>query len=478
MSESELAFLNIFSLFRGEVTEKEFTGVFQHKVEGTIFNDVLVKMSDLDFKDLVSGLVEWRLISYDETKKSYTTHPLIKGYFESNFDEKDKTLCHKRIYQYFGEHAPERPETLEEMQPLFEQVYHGCAARLYNEVYAEIYMEKINRAEQGFITDNLGAWEADLSVIRNFFPKGDFSQLPLVSKKTDQSWLLNEAGLSLLGSGRPKEAEELLNIAINLYIEENQIAYGSRCYLNLGDLQFGGGEIKKGLESAKKALEMAEKTGSDEHIRNSKAYLAHILHLSGANKEAERCFREADELERKISGRRDYSITGVFYADFLISINEIDEALEFTRQNLQSCETNNWPADISRCHRCLAAIERIKGNQKKAEVHLQEALEIARKVGMPELEIEALLEYGRLYLEKGEYKDAINAGNEVLKLCERTGFLLHEPDAEVVLARAYLAQKDFEQAKTFANSAHSKAKKMGYKLAENDAAKVLKEIGA
>jgi len=95
---------------------------------------------------------------------------------------------------------------------------------------------------------------------------------------------------------------------------------------------------------------------------------------------------------------------------------------------------------------------------------------------MPELEIEALLEYGRLYLEKGEYKDAINAGNEVLKICQRTGFLLYEPDAEVILARAYLARKDSNQAKTFANSAHLKAKKMGYKLAENDASKVLKEI--
>ena len=83
MSEAERRFLNIFSLFRQEVTENDFAGVFRKKIEGTKINDVLVKMNDLDFADLVNGLVDWRLISYDKMKKTYATHPLIKGYFES-----------------------------------------------------------------------------------------------------------------------------------------------------------------------------------------------------------------------------------------------------------------------------------------------------------------------------------------------------------------------------------------------------------
>ncbi|MBE9593759.1 MAG: hypothetical protein IMF19_09790 [Proteobacteria bacterium] len=116
MSESERIFLYIFSLFRQGVTENDFAIVFRHEIEDTKFNDVLVKMSELDFRDRIDGLVDWRLISYDKTKKLYTTHPLIKGYFESDFDEKIKKLCHKRIYQYFGEYVPEQPETLEEMR--------------------------------------------------------------------------------------------------------------------------------------------------------------------------------------------------------------------------------------------------------------------------------------------------------------------------------------------------------------------------
>nr|CBH37337.1 hypothetical protein BSM_08140 [uncultured archaeon] len=78
MSASELIFLKIFSLFRREVTENDFAGVFQHKpffkkesfTKEKMFNDVLVKMSKLDFRDQINGLVDWRLISYDKTKKS------------------------------------------------------------------------------------------------------------------------------------------------------------------------------------------------------------------------------------------------------------------------------------------------------------------------------------------------------------------------------------------------------------------------
>ncbi len=109
--------------------------------------------------------MNWRLISYDKTKKSYTTHPLIKGYFESDFDEKNKKLCHECIYQYFGEFAPAQPETLEEMQPLFEPVYHGCAAGLYDEVCDDVYWEKIHRKEKYVITQKLGAWETDRSLV-------------------------------------------------------------------------------------------------------------------------------------------------------------------------------------------------------------------------------------------------------------------------------------------------------------------------
>ena len=49
------------------------------------------------------------------------------------------------------------PDTLEEMQPLFEQVYHGCKAELYDEVFDNVYWNKIRRGDEFYLTAKLGA---------------------------------------------------------------------------------------------------------------------------------------------------------------------------------------------------------------------------------------------------------------------------------------------------------------------------------
>ena len=484
MTEAERLFLNIFSLFRQDVTEKDFGGVFRKEIEGAEFNDVLVEMDELDFKDLTNGLVDWRLIAYDEAKKAYSTNPLIKGYFETDFDEKNKKLCHKRIYQYFGESAPEKAETLEQMQQFFEQVYHGCAAGLYDEVLNYVYWEKIKRGEEFFITKKLGAWETHLSIVRTFFPKGGLSEMPFVKNKAAQSFLLNGAGLALLATGRPKEAEEPFLKAIKMDIADTGGKNASLGYRNLADLQFRTGEIETGLESAEKALEMSEKANFDRYTWSSRSYLSWILHLLGKDEEAQKQFLQADELCEKTEGYRLYSVSGIFYSDFLISMRRIDEALELTKQNLEICQKYNAVNDISRCQRCLGVIEKTKGNYEEAENHLEKALEIARKVGQPILEIEALIGFGRLWFNFGKKREAIRDANQVMKICERTGFKFYEPGAEIVLGRAYLAEKDpssslrmnLEKAEEFAQSAYDKAVSMKYRWAEGDAGHLLGEV--
>ena len=474
LSEKQQAYMKFFSLFRSAVREEDFEGVFRAEME-TKMNQTLREMSDFSFKRMVDNLCDRRLISKGQ-EDTYSTHPLIKNYFESIFDEEEKKLCHKCIYHYFGEYAPEQPETLEGMQPLFEQVYHGCAAGLYDEVLYDVHWENIYRMEEYFICHKLGAWETDISLVKTFFLEGDLSQMPLVSKKNDQSWLLNEAGLTLLATGRPKEAEELFITSVQRYIKDKEGKKASTGYNNLADLQFRTGELESGLESARTALDTAEKAKTDPYIVNSKAFLAWILHLLGKGEEAEKEFREADELEGKISGYRLYSGYGILYADFFLSIKRIDEAFELAKQNLEICQRNNLLNDISRCHRCLGAIERIRGNPNEAEAHLQNALEIARKVGMPDLEIEALLESGRLHLAMKRHEDAIRDAKEVLKICNRTGFKLYEPEAEIVLVKVDMALNDLEQATTLAHSAYEKAIGMKYRWAEGDAAHLLGEI--
>jgi len=474
LNEEQQTFMKLFSLFRTAVREREFEGVFRTKTKNKM-NKALIAMSEFSFKRMVDNLCDRRLIQKD-ADNTYSTHPLIKGYFESTFNEKDKKLCHKRIYQFIGTYAPEHPETLEKMKPLFEQVYHGCCAGLYNKVFYDVFWEKICRGEEHLITQKLGADGANFLLVKNFFPKGEFSHLPLVSKKNHQSWLFNEAGLALITIGQLKDAEEPLLTGVRMYIDAKDWKNASGAYQNLSGLRFRTGKLEMGLESAKKALELSEKARSNEDVIASKADLAWILHLLGKNEEADNLFRQADELCKNITGYRLHSGWGCFYADFLLLIKRINESLELTQTNLNICQKDNLQADISRCHRALSAIERIKGIYYEAEVHLQKALEIAKKIGVTDLEIEALLESGRLRLGLKKYESAIQNANEVLKICFRTGFKLYEPDAELILARAYLAQKDPDKARTFAQSAYEKATEMHYHSPKTEAEQLLSTL--
>ncbi len=472
LTQEQRVFLQIFSCFIRPIDDDAVREVFRKKIKvkrRVIFNESLISMPEFGFKQMIHHLEERRLIYKGDT------HQLIRNYFKKGLDEEARIAINRRLYHYVGTLAPNEPKTLEEMQPLFEQVYHGCAAGLYDEVDDDVYWEKIYRREEYFLVKKLGAWEIDLSLARTFFPNNDLSKIPLVSEKSTQSFLLNEAGLALLNTGRPKEAEKPFLTAVWMLIEAKDWENASVGYQNLADLWFRRGELERAKEGAQKAIELAEKAGSERGIVNSKAYLAWILHLLGKDEEAKKEFQQADELQVKIDpdGDRLYSLPGVFYVDFLISTNRIDEALGLTQANLEICQGYNVINDISRYHRCLSAIERLKGNHKEAEAHLQTSLEIARNVGMPFLEIEALLELGRLWLDMERYEDAIREANQVLNLCERTGFKLYEPEAELILARAYLGQKNRDKAKEFAKSAYEKATKMGYHWPKTDAGQLL-----
>lgn len=477
LTEAQRLFMKIFSLFGRTVRPDDFEGVFRSKM-GIAINQVLIDMSIFSFNRMKDNLYDRRLISKGQDD-TYATHPLIKGYFESIMNEDDKKACHRKIYEYIGTYAPEKPETLEEMQPLFEQVYHGCAAGLYDEVYNDVYQDKIQRWNEYYLVLKLGAWGTDLDLVLNFFPSRDTSKIPLVSKMTGQIDLINEAGTALLCIGKPSLAEDLLLRTIKMSIQIKDYKNASIAYRTLAENQFRIGEIIKAKESAENAVKMAEAADMPRQQVRSKSFLAYTLFLLGKTELAGNLFNKADGLQRKIDPDAGilYSIEGIFYADFLIILGRNNEALKINTRNFEICtQQKKLIAEVSRCLRSLGALERINRNYSKSNEHLNGALEIAHKIGMPDLEIEALIERGRLKMDKKDYNDAESDANCVLKLCERTGFKLYESDAEIVLAKVYLALGYIEKARDFANSAYKKAVQMDYHWPKGDAENLLKEI--
>jgi hypothetical protein len=78
----------------------------------------------------------------------------------------------RRLNQYYRVLAPELPETLPEMEPLFLAAICGCNAGLFRESLHEIYIARIQRGNASFAARVLGARAALLSVLVHFFENG------------------------------------------------------------------------------------------------------------------------------------------------------------------------------------------------------------------------------------------------------------------------------------------------------------------
>lgn len=278
--------------------------------------------------------------------------------------------------------------------------------------------------------------------------------------------------------GRLKEPEGLYKRAIKLNISQKDWRNASIDYLNMALLQMLTGQLKEGKENIKKAIQLTRKANETVYECYAITYFAHTLFLMGETKKAILEFEKANELQRRCgpSVKYLYSIRGIFYADFLLASGKIEKALEVTEDNLKISERNNFINDVNLCYRSFASIFHHFQDLEKAEEYAVTAISWARRIGKPDIEVEALLELARIRVNQGVYKEVKENLDTVSMICNRCGFKFYELEAEVVLGKAYLALNDLEQAKTFAQSAYEKAVGMHYRWPEGDAAHLLGEI--
>src|ERR1700748_177799 len=73
--------------------------------------------------------------------------------------------------------APQLPNSFREMEPLFSAVICGCNAGLFREALREVYIPRIQRGDNCFAANVLGATGPLLSVLVQFFAYGRWGSL-------------------------------------------------------------------------------------------------------------------------------------------------------------------------------------------------------------------------------------------------------------------------------------------------------------
>ena len=275
---------------------------------------------------------------------SLDAHPLLREYFAravrspgfswSGAAEPPKggttseawRAAHRRLYEHLCATTPDKPQpTLEDLQPLYQAVAHGCQAGLEQESCTKVYRRRINRGQEFYSTKKLGAFGSDLGAVACFY-ETLWSHVSLALAEADRSWLLNEAAVRLRALGRLTEALHPTRAGLELEVSNKRWGNGAIAGSNLSDLELTLGKVAEALGHAEQALNYAERSGDADwqnYVRTH-ANHANALHQVGLRTEAEARFSQAEAMQTNWQPKYRYlgSGQGFAYCDLLLAAPE------------------------------------------------------------------------------------------------------------------------------------------------------------
>jgi serine/threonine protein kinase len=203
----EVSVLRMLGLFDRPVEEKALSTLREPPaIRG--LTESLTDLSPTEWRTILARLRRTRLLAgEDPHNRGYVdTHPLVREYFgEQLRSQRTKAWKegNRRLYHYYRTLAPQLPDTLRDMEPLFLAAIFGCNAGLFRDALHKVYIPRIQRGNQSFAANVLGARGALLSVLALFFEHGHWGS-PLARSSEEQSlsaedqlFILMQAGLYL-----------------------------------------------------------------------------------------------------------------------------------------------------------------------------------------------------------------------------------------------------------------------------------------
>jgi hypothetical protein len=275
----------------------------------------------------LNRLADSDLILLKSDNSAIDAHPLIRDYFAKQLNNENPDgwrEAHRRLYEYLTTSTVDKTEpTLEELQPLYQAVAHGCKAGLYKKARSKVYRDRILKGtgKDGFYSTNkLGAFGADLGAIACFFEE-PWSKPTHVFSEADQAWLLNTAAFRLNALGRLSEALETRRVGLEMRINQKDWKNAARGCSNLSKIELALGNLKAALQDGKQSVEFADKSGNAFIRMHSRTTLADNLHQDSKIDESFALFREAETIQAKMQPQYPLltSLPGFWYCDLLLA---------------------------------------------------------------------------------------------------------------------------------------------------------------
>lgn len=444
-------------------------GFFNRPAEPKALKLVLPEMKELEYRAALNRLFGARLVLSNDPVESVDCHPLIREHFAAVMRSSDRAAFrkgHSRLYEHYCQKAPQEPDTLDEMMPLFWAVYHGCQAGRHQEVFVQIFWDRIQRGSDGFLIKMLGAAGSNLSLLANFF------EIPWSHPKAglslkNQSWLLSNAGFTLRASGRLVDAQEPIRSGQKMSIRQQDWGGAAIDSGNLSEIVLILGYAQEAIDIARHCFKFADRTtpGSKERILG-RTILANALLAVGDLAEAQRFFVEAEQLqaERETSRKILYSLRGSQYCDLLLEQGKSAEVLRRATQSLRWDKETHVLLDIGLSNLSLGRAHP-QGSPESIH-HLNQAVDVLRQSG-------SLHRLPPALLARGTPRDL----DEVLLIATRSDMRLYLADYHLASARLALTNHNLAKAREHFEQAERLIKETGYHRRDKQLEELRADLG-
>ncbi|HAB17728.1 MAG TPA: toll/interleukin-1 receptor domain-containing protein [Verrucomicrobiota bacterium] len=480
----ELAVLRCLGLFDRPATRDCLAALLQppaiagltEPLVGVAEEDWNLSITALEFANLVSVTrdASATLDSALHIPHSLDTHPHIREYFAKELREKSPDAwraAHRRLYEHLCATTKEGNQpTLEDLQPLYQAVAHGCHGGLQQEALYDVLETRIWRGAgfSGFYSaKKLGAFGSDLSAIASFFEVPWRRVCPTFPDGIQAS-LIGVSAFELRALGRLTEALEPMRAGLEMRVRQAVWTYAALEAGNLSELELTLGDVVGAVREAEQSVTYADRSGDVRQRTLMRTTHAGALHQAGHRAEAETRFREAQQIQKEVQPEYPllYSLQGFQYCDLLLDDPEhaawqVMQGLEVGGEGLvESCravsqrvvQTLEWgeldnvaTLDIALDHLTLgfaALYEAILSNSSLAICHssLETAMSGLRRAGAQEFIVRGLLTRAWLRFLTGARtgpESALEDLDEAWEIAERGPMRLHMADIHLYRARLF-----------------------------------------
>jgi hypothetical protein len=419
------------------------------------------------FNLALSRLEEARLLTTNRDAAGVVlaidAHPLLREYFACRLREERPEAFqagHRRLYEHLCKTEEGENPTLEDLQPLYQAVAHGCLAGM-QQACANLYYDRICRRAESYAVHKLGAFGAELGAVACFFDT-PWTTVASSLSAPDQAWLVNEAAVRLRAVGRLAEAQAPLRAALGRVIELEDWKNAAIGGGSLSQLGCTLGDVAQAVEDARHAVTYADRSGDAFQRMARRTDQADPLHAAGRQAEAEALFREAEgmQAERQPEYPVVYSLQGFRFCDLLLAVPEraawrsapppdteapLKDCREVERRATQTLEwvtSQNWLLDIALDHLSLGRAALFiwllgHGKAGRTAEYLAAAVDGLRRAGQQDHLPRSLLTRAWSHRTQGADALAIADLDEAYEIAERGPMRLHLADIHLYRCRLF-----------------------------------------